>query len=322
MYDRIMATADRFCPTKEFKFSNEKPVWLTNELIALLKERDRCLTQYQKTKNDLDNVNMRKARNLANISIKMARGDYIKDQLNTNKNDPKKFWRNIAEIIPNSKSNSSDFSNIHDEDNDIISQENLASHVNCFFSDIGIKLDKTIPPIENIIQSELPCDVQPLESFKCIEEIDFLTEINKISIYKSSGIKNLPTLILKLCFKALLTNLLTIINKSLFIGYFPMKWRRAIVVPIPKINVPPEIGYLRPIALIPLPGKIIKRFIHKQLVTYLDENNFITRYQNGFRKGHSTLDTIFRYTTDLELNKNNKYSTISLYIDFKKHLIL
>ena len=46
---------------------------------------------------------MRKARNLANVSVKLARADYIKEQLHTYKNDPKKFWKKIAEIIPNSK---------------------------------------------------------------------------------------------------------------------------------------------------------------------------------------------------------------------------
>ena len=140
---------------------------------------------------------MRKARNLANISIKMARADYIKEQLNTNKNDRKKFWKNIAEIIPNSKSTSLNFSNIHDDDdNSIISHENLASYVNCFFLDIGVKLDNTIPYIKNVTGPTLPHDADPLERFKPIEEIDLVTEINKISVYKSSGINNLPTYIL------------------------------------------------------------------------------------------------------------------------------
>ena len=145
-----------------------------------------------------------------------------------------------------------------------------------------------------------------------------LSEISKIPIYKSSGIKNLPSYILKMCFKALSQQLLIIINKSLYNGYFPKAWRKAIVVPIPKVPIPEETGDLRPIALTPLPGKIIERFVHTQLVKYLDTYNILTTQQNGFRKKHSTIDTIFRYTTDLQLNKNNKLNTISLYIDFKK----
>ena len=97
-----------------------------------------------------------------------------------------------------------------------------------------------------------------------------------------------------------------------------MQIRRAIIVPIPKVNIPEEIGELRPIALTPLPGKILERFVHTQLLDHLNRHNILTDFQNGFRKNHSTIDTIFKFTTDLQINKNNKLNTIALYIDFKK----
>ena len=119
-------------------------------------------------------------------------------------------------------------------------------------------------------------------------------------------------------FIILIQQLLIIVNKSIFTGYFPKNWRKAIIVPIPKINTPEEIGDLRPIALTPLPGKIIERFIHTQISNHLEGLNLLTQCQNGFRKEHSTLDTIFKYTTDLQHNENTKINTIALYIDFKK----
>ena len=69
-------------------------------------------------------------------------------QLNIYKNDFKKFWKCIAEMFSYSKPSPSNFLNIHDDDIKIVSQENLASQVNCFFSDIGLKLDKAIPHIQ------------------------------------------------------------------------------------------------------------------------------------------------------------------------------
>ena len=73
-------------------------------------------------------------------------------------------------------------------------------------------------------------------------------------------------------------------NKSLFNGYFPLKWRKATIVPIPKVNIPEEIGDLRPMALTPLPGKILERFVHTQILRHLNINNILTDFQNGFRK--------------------------------------
>ena len=193
--------------------------------------------------------------------------------------------------------------------------------MNHYFSNIGLKLDEKIPRQYEITQQEpnLNIDiVTPIDRFHSIHEEDLLKELNKISIYKSSGITDMPSYLLKLSFIVLIQKLLIIMNKSLFFGYFPQMWRKAIIVPIPKVNIPNEIGDLRPIALTPLPGKILERFVHAQLISHLDQYNILTEFQNGFRKSHSTIDTIFRYTTDLQLNKDNKSNTISLYVDFKK----
>ena len=320
MIDRIKNVIDLLCPVKTFKFSDNKPKRLTNDIILLMRERDRCLRKFTKSRLEQDEISMRKARNLSNLAVKNAKSEYIKEQLETYKNDPKKFWKHIASIIPNKKSIvSQNFNNIHDDNNDIITQENLAEHVNYYFSDIGLKLDELIPRYQHVTHQQVDHDIDlPIDMFQSITEVDLLIEINKISIYKSSGIMNVPSYLLKLCLQKLVPYLLVIMNKSLFNGYFPKLWRKAIVVPIPKIANPSEIGDLRPIALTPIPGKILERFVHIQLLFHLDQYNILTEFQNGFRKNHSTIDTIFRYTTDLQINKNNKINTISLYVDFKK----
>ena len=186
---------------------------------------------------------MRRIRNMVNIVVKNSRADFIKDQLETHKNDPKKFWKNISKIIPNKNSNAQqNFNNIHDNNNDRIKQEYLADHINLYFSNIGLKLYKEIPETPDY-EPTLPNPqiLTSIEVFQTITE-EKLTEINKISIYKSSGLKNMPSYLLKSCFRILITQLLVIMNKSLFNGYFPLMWRKAIIVPIPKVNIPTKIG--------------------------------------------------------------------------------
>ena len=63
---------------------------------------------------------------------------------------------------------------------------------------------------------------------------------------------------------------------------------------------------------------MLERFVHTQLLAHLNRYNILTEFQNGFGKNHSTIDTIFKFTTVLQINKNNKLNTIALYIDFKK----
>ena len=95
-----------------------------------------------------------------------------------------------------------------------------------------------------------------------------------------------------------------------------MKWRCATVMPIPKVNIPKVIGDLRLIALTPLPGKVLERFVHAQAIQHLDNNSLLNDIQNGFRKNNSSGDTILKFTTDLQENKNKELDTIALYIDF------
>ena len=80
----------------------------------------------------------------------------------------------------------------------------------------------------------------------------------------------------------------------------------------------PQPVYCRCIALTPLPGKLLERFVHSQIMFHPDSNLLLNKIQNGFRKKHSTIDTIFKITTELQQNKKNKVNTVALYIDFKK----
>ena len=60
--------------------------------------------------------------------------------------------------------------------------------------------------IHHIIESSI-------DVFQCIHENDLLTEIKRISVYKSSGIVNMPPYLLKMWFQILTPQLLVIMNK-------------------------------------------------------------------------------------------------------------
>ena len=300
---------------------------MSDDLIEMMKNRDASLKQYLKSKKEDDKKEIRRMRNMVNIAIRNARNEYIKNQLEIHQKNPKKFWKQISDILP-SKSENQNYDNIKNNLNDSIPKEKLPDFINTYFATIGKQLDKNfinipMPPNNNQNNQNnlLPLvgnNANILKFFRMINIQQLEKEINGIAVHKSSGIQNLSSYVLKLCFDVLKDQLLVIMNKSMFQGYFPKLWRRAIIVPIPKIPIPKEVGDLRPIALTPLPGKILERFVHTQLMEHLDNNNLLNNIQNGFRKNHSTIDTIFKFTTQLQSYKNSKLNTIALYIDLKK----
>ena len=115
---------------------------------------------------------MRKLRNLVNISIKNARADFVKDQLETHKDDPKKFWKELNTLIPNSKTASSQcFNNIKDENENIIPQNLLPNCVNTFFANIGVQLDRKIPPLSEIgNNTNRKYNIEPFDKFEFISQ--------------------------------------------------------------------------------------------------------------------------------------------------------
>ena len=68
----------------------------------------------------------------------------------------------------------------------------------------------------------------------------------------------------------------------------------------------------------PLPGKIFEHLLHSQIDCFLEQNKLLTKKQNGFRSKHSTIQTVFDFTTDLLYSYNEQLDTIAIYIDFKK----
>lgn len=70
--------------------------------------------------------------------------------------------------------------------------------------------------------------------------------------------------------------LASIYNVSLASGYFPKRFKTAVIALIPKAGKPPnKPENFRPISLLEIPGKIFKRIINKRLKAHLEGNNLL-----------------------------------------------
>ncbi|CAK1600393.1 unnamed protein product [Parnassius mnemosyne] len=107
-----------------------------------------------------------------------------------------------------------------------------------------------------------------------------------------------------------------IINQSLLSGDFPSLWRKAFVMPLPKIKNPSTFSHFRPISILPFLSKVLEAIVHKQISSYIFKNNFLSTYQSGFRPGHSTTTALLKVTEDLRTGKENSKLTVLILIDF------
>ena len=90
------------------------------------------------------------------------------------------------------------------------------------------------------------------------------------------------------------------------------------MIPLQKSGDPSDVNNLSPISLLPLPGKILERIAHTQIINFLENNKLLLKEQGGFRKGKSTINRVALFTDDILCSLNESEYTIAAFIDLKK----
>ena len=86
--------------------------------------------------------------------------------------------------------------------------------------------------------------------------MEVLDLVKHISMYKSSGLDNISSRVLR-DFMTLASREITLLfNSVMETGFFPDKWKIATVTPIPKVHNATHPTNLRPISLLPVSGKL------------------------------------------------------------------
>ena len=69
-----------------------------------------------------------------------AKAEYVRDQQNEFIDDPKKFWQNIASLVPSKKKKSGKVVLVDEDRKEELVQEAVPDHINTFFGEEGPKL--------------------------------------------------------------------------------------------------------------------------------------------------------------------------------------
>ena len=170
----------------------------------------------------------------------------------------------------------------------------------------------------------------PLEQAKQETEDDhyMLREITVIEITKTlkkcknrsaPGEDQISYLILKNLDRDQLSHIALIYNSCLKTGYFPMAWKQAKVVMLPKPgkDLTKPTSY-RPISLLPAIGKVFERIIANRLSTFLERANYFDENQAGFRRNRSTLDQLFKLSQSVSTALKKHKKAVGVFLDVEK----
>ena len=150
----------------------------------------------------------------------------------------------------------------------------------------------TTPSELKIIAKKLSCRAAPGK--------DLITNI---------AIRNLP--------RKAITRMVNIFNSCLKQQYFPIVWKHAKIITIPKgkkRSVKPQ--NRRPISLLSVLGKLLERIILRRIQEL--ELNLIPDYQMAYRKGCSTTHQVLRLVEIITKGFNNNAYTPAIFLDVAK----
>ncbi len=98
----------------------------------------------------------------------------------------------------------------------------------------------------------------------------------------------------------------------------PSDWKMSKVSPLFKGGKAYDMDNYRPISVLCISSKIFERAIHSQLCGFLEENQLLSPYQCGFRKGYSTELATIALSDSILQSMDQGMLTGSVFIDLKK----
>ena len=107
-------------------------------------------------------------------------------------------------------------------------------------------------------------------------------------------------------------------NKCLNIGIFPDSLKIAKVHPIFKKGDATVTTNYRPISVLPILSKMLEKIILRRIEEYLEEWNYITDSQHGFRQNHSTTTALHAFVTEVHKAAEEKKHCIAYMCDLSK----
>ena len=309
----------RFCPikTKTISIKQYSKPWITREILHNVKKRQAYFILFKQ--NKVDRNFYFNYRNFVTNLIRISKKQYFEYKFHQFKNNSRKMWEIINNVIGNRAFKDKKISNLKVGQELITDNKLIADNFNHFFVNIGPNISRNVTGNVSTDHRNY-LDNNYLHS--CYLNPTYPAEVfNIINSFKNKTTSNtsiIPIQILKSISHIIDLPLSIIINKSFISGIFPDNLKLSRVIPIFKSGEKDDMNNYRPISLLPNFSKIFEKIIYRRMLNYIERNNILNSCQYGFRKNLSTSHALldqFQYLYD-SLDDGN--FVFSVFLDFRK----
>lgn len=298
-----------FVPIKDLPLEsfNSKQLKEPRHITNLLLKKNQLWGDLRKNKNDL---NKAKYENIVE-KIKCARinSQYMYESKIIQSNSLGMMYKHINSRLTHKAGIAPLKGN---DGNIILDDESKANVLNKHFVEVGVADDGTLPHLVNSTKttSEL--------AFIEFDSNSVYTIISDLKSNSSPGPDCIPPSLLKNLSRRISYPLSLLFRLIFQFGTLPDEWKTAIVIPIFKKGNSSDPNNYRPISLTCIISKIFESVIKKQLLSFLNENEIISKHQHGFLSLHSTTTNLLECVNDWTILLDHSAVVKVLYIDFMK----
>ena len=261
-------------------------------------------------------MNYKRHRNALTSLMRTTERRYNEDQLELYKNDMRKVWKIMKEVI--GKMNDSRKQDLEMFVDGSISKDPKTKFnaFNDYFVDIGPQLASRINSDVNPM-SYISADSNKNKFIPYVTEYEITTILSGTN-NSSPGWDNIPSVILKPFIKEYIKRLTYVINKSFETGKFPNLLKIAKIIPIFKSGDKTMVSNYRPISVLPVFAKVYEKIMANHLLEFLNSNNTLYKLQFGFRKHFSTSHAIISFVEKIYNAISFDKYMIGVFLDFRK----
>ena len=278
------------------------------------------LKKLKKTPTQENEITYKTFKNKLTHIIRIAKKHYFKEKIDVHRNNGKKTWETIGQILKN-KNRKTTVTDTFITSNGIPCTDNtdIANNFNTYFTTIGNTLAANLglPQTDNYPMELIESNP---DNFFCSPTTP--AAINNIILHsksnKSTGFDNIDSYIVKQIAPQIVNQLADIFNKSFLTGIVPTKLKIAKVIPLYKTKDPALFCNYRPISLLPVFSKILERLMYNRLYNFLTEHNILSMNQFGFRKKYSTFLALMELVDNITKNIDGGNYSIGIFLDLSK----
>ena len=244
---------DKHAPLRQCRVSDRYCPWITSELKATMRSRDKLKKSAVKHGSALLMQAYRHIRNRVNSLNTKLKKVYFSQKIANCHCNMKETWSTINKPI-NKRSKTTTISSLVVDEECRTKSSEIADSMNDYFCNIGSRLSSKIPNMENPL---LNGDYSINENhgrfhFQTIRPDQLSKIMNKFKTSQSSGIDGISCSFLKTALPVLAPSLCNIFNMSISRGCFPGNWKIARVSPIYKDGSAEDRSNYRPISVLPV----------------------------------------------------------------------